>query len=48
MDTAYLAAVREEVAAMRHIPTLEEVHAIPAKDPGSWAEAVIAEREERI
>lgn len=47
-DTDYLAAVRAEVAAMGRIPTLDEIHKITAKDPGSWAEAIDAEREERF
>jgi predicted DNA-binding antitoxin AbrB/MazE fold protein len=45
-DLDYLAAVRAEVAALGRIPTLDEIHKITAKDPGSWAEAIGAEREE--
>ena len=48
LDADYLAAVRAEVAAMGRIPTLDEIHKITAKDPSSWAEAISAEREERL
>jgi predicted DNA-binding antitoxin AbrB/MazE fold protein len=48
LDADYLAAARAEVAAMGRIPTLEEIHKITAKDPGSWAEAISEEREERF
>jgi len=47
-DADYLAAVRADVAAMGHIPTLDEIRKITAKDPSSWAEAISAEREERF
>ena len=33
---------------MGRVPTLEEIHKITSKDPSSWAEAIIAEREERF
>jgi predicted DNA-binding antitoxin AbrB/MazE fold protein len=48
LDADYLAAVRADVAAMGRIPTLDEIRKITAKDPSSWAEAIIAEREERF
>ena len=47
-DEDYLASVKAEVAAMSRIPTLEEIHKITAKDPGSWADAIAAEREDRL
>ena len=47
-DTAYLEAVKKEVAEMDRIPTLEEIHRITSNDPSSWAEAIISEREERF
>ena len=47
-NMAYLDAVKKEVASMERIPTLEEIQEITSKDPGSWAEAIIAEREERF
>jgi predicted DNA-binding antitoxin AbrB/MazE fold protein len=48
LDTSYITAARAEVAAMGRIPTLDEIHKITAKDPGSWADAIRAEREERF
>ena len=48
MDVDYLAAVRADVAAMTHVPTLEEIQALTARDPNSWAEAIGAEREDRF
>ena len=47
-DSDYLEAVQKEVASMGRVPTLEEIHQITSKDPTSWAEAIIAEREERF
>jgi predicted DNA-binding antitoxin AbrB/MazE fold protein len=47
-DEAYLASVKAEVAALPRIPTLEEIHKITAKDPTSWADAITAEREDRL
>jgi predicted DNA-binding antitoxin AbrB/MazE fold protein len=47
-DMAYLEAVRREVAAMDAIPTIEEILAITSRDPGSWADAISDEREDRF
>jgi hypothetical protein len=47
-DSDYLEAIQKEVASMGRVPTLEEIHKITSKDPTSWAEAIIAEREERF
>ena len=47
-DIAYLEAVRNEVAKLDRIPTLDEIHKITSKDPSSWADAMEAEREERF
>jgi predicted DNA-binding antitoxin AbrB/MazE fold protein len=47
-DLDYLEGVRTEVASMGRVLTLEEIHEITAKDPTVWAEAIIAEREERF
>jgi predicted DNA-binding antitoxin AbrB/MazE fold protein len=44
-DSDYIEAVQKEVASMGRVPTLEEIHKITSKDPTSWAEAIIAERE---
>ena len=48
IDETFLEYARKEVAAADHIPTLEEVRRMGAKDQGSWAEATIAERAERF
>jgi predicted DNA-binding antitoxin AbrB/MazE fold protein len=47
-DPDYLEAVRREVGSIDRILTLEEIHKITSKDPTSWAEATVAEREERF
>ena len=46
-DMEFLERVRAEVAAMPHIPTLEEVQQALSKIPGSLTEDFIAEREDR-
>lgn len=48
MDRTFLEHARNEVAAARYIPTIEEVRQLTAKDPTSWAATIIAEREERF
>ncbi len=48
LDSDYLEAIKKEVASMGRVPTLEEIHKITSKDPASWAEAILAEREERF
>ena len=48
VDRSFLEQAREEVAAAGYIPTHEEVRRMTAKDPSSWSEAIIAEREERF
>ncbi len=48
IDHDFLERARKEVAAARYIPTLEEVQRMTANDPSSWAEAIIAEREDRF
>ena len=48
IDHDFLERARKEVAAARYIPTLEEVQRMAANDPSSWAEAIIAEREDRF
>jgi predicted DNA-binding antitoxin AbrB/MazE fold protein len=45
-DTEFLEWVEAEVAAMAHIPSLEEVQRILSRIPGSLAEDFAAEREE--
>jgi predicted DNA-binding antitoxin AbrB/MazE fold protein len=46
-DLEFLERVRAEVAAMPHIPTLEEVRKAMSKIPGSMAAEIVASREER-
>ena len=46
-DMEFLERVRTEVAAMPHIPTLEEVQRALSKIPGSLTEDFSAEREDR-
>ena len=48
LDLEYIESVKKEVDAMDYIPSLEEVRAITSKDPTSWAEAIIADREDRF
>ena len=48
IDYDFLERARKEVAVAKHIPTLEEVQRITANDTTSWAEAIIAEREDRF
>ena len=48
VDRSFLEQARREVAAAGYIPTHEEVRRMTAKDPSSWSEAIIAEREERF
>jgi predicted DNA-binding antitoxin AbrB/MazE fold protein len=48
LDLAYVESVTKEVDAMDHIPSIDEVRAATSKDPASWAEAVIAGREDRL
>jgi predicted DNA-binding antitoxin AbrB/MazE fold protein len=48
IDHDFLERAKKEVAAARHIPTLEEVQRMTADDPSSWAEAIVAEREDRF
>ena len=48
LDAAYVASVRKEVQSKGRIPSLEDIHRITAADKSSWADAVRAEREERL
>jgi predicted DNA-binding antitoxin AbrB/MazE fold protein len=48
IDYDFLERARKEVAAAKHIPTLEEVQRLTADDPTSWAEAIVATREDRF
>ena len=46
-DVQFLERVRAEVAAMEHIPTLEEVHRALSRIPGSLVPDCISERDDR-
>ena len=48
IDQNFLETARREVAVADYIPTHEEVRRMTAKDTSSWAEAIVAEREERF
>jgi predicted DNA-binding antitoxin AbrB/MazE fold protein len=48
LDLGYVESIKKEVDAMEHVPSMEEVRALTSKDPASWAEAIIADREDRI
>ncbi|HYL74408.1 MAG TPA: antitoxin family protein [Bryobacteraceae bacterium] len=45
-DTEFLDRVKAEVAAMAHVPSLEDVQRLMSKIPGSLTEDFSAEREE--
>jgi predicted DNA-binding antitoxin AbrB/MazE fold protein len=45
-DLGFVEKAKAEVAAMNHVPSIEEVHQIMSKIPGSLAEDFAAEREE--
>jgi predicted DNA-binding antitoxin AbrB/MazE fold protein len=47
LDVGYTEMVKKEVAAMHHVPSIQEVRAITSKDPTSWADAITADREDR-
>ena len=48
LDLAYIESVTKEVDSMDYVPSSEEVRAMMSKDPTSWAEAIIADREDRF
>ena len=48
IDQSFLEQARKEVAAAGRVSTHEEVRRMAAKDPSSWSEAIIAERQERF
>lgn len=48
LDLGYVESIKKEVDAMDYIPSIEEVRAITSKDPTSWAEAIIADRQGRF
>jgi predicted DNA-binding antitoxin AbrB/MazE fold protein len=48
LDVQFMEAIRHEVEASGRVPSREEILEITSKDPASWADAIIAEREERF
>jgi|HubBroStandDraft_1064217.scaffolds.fasta_scaffold2886710_1 predicted DNA-binding antitoxin AbrB/MazE fold protein len=48
LDVPYMESLRREVEALDHVPSREEILGITSKDASSWADAAIAEREERF
>ena len=48
LDIGYMESVKKVVEGMDYIPSMEEVRAATSKDPTSWADAIIADREGRI
>jgi predicted DNA-binding antitoxin AbrB/MazE fold protein len=47
-DVEFIERARRELASVDSIPTLEEVRQMLSKDKSSWADYVIAEREDRL
>ncbi len=47
IDQVFVDHARAQVAAAGHIPTLDEVRRVTARDTSSWAEAIVKGREER-
>ena len=48
IDREFLERARQELAEVSEIPTLEEIHRMTARDPSSWSEAIVAERERQF
>jgi hypothetical protein len=48
LDTGLIERAQTEVAAMHHIPTIEEIQDILSAIPGSMSETVVEEREGRF
>jgi len=48
IDESFLEQARKEVAAAGRVSTHEEIRRMTAKDPSSWSETIITEREERF
>jgi predicted DNA-binding antitoxin AbrB/MazE fold protein len=47
-DVEFIERARRELASVECIPTHEEVRQMLSKDKNSWADHVIAEREDRL
>jgi hypothetical protein len=48
LDREFAATLRSQLAAMASPPPIEEVRAITARDPESWSDLILSEREERL
>jgi predicted DNA-binding antitoxin AbrB/MazE fold protein len=46
LDVEFIEYARRELASVEHVPTLEEVRQMLSKDKSSWADLIIAERED--
>ena len=47
-DVEFIERAKRELASVDSIPTLEEVRQMLSKDKSSWADYIIAEREDRL
>ena len=47
-DAEFIERAKRELASVDSIPTLEEVRQMLSKDKSSWADYIIAEREDRL
>ena len=47
-DVEFIERARRELASVDCVPTLEEVRQMLSKDRSSWADYIIAEREDRL
>ena len=48
LDVEFIERAKRELASVDSIPTLEEVRQMLSKDKSSWADYIIAEREDRL
>jgi predicted DNA-binding antitoxin AbrB/MazE fold protein len=48
LDVEFIERARRELASVDSIPTHEEVRQMLSKDKSSWADYIIAEREDRL
>ena len=48
LDVEFIERIRRELASVDSIPTIEAVRQMLSKDKSSWADHVIAEREDRL
>ncbi|MGA2144826.1 MAG: antitoxin family protein [Bryobacteraceae bacterium] len=48
LDVPYMETIRREVEALHQVSSHEEILEMTSKDPASWSDAIVAEREERF